>query len=209
MLLKPDQAAPVREQVRAEIQASRRARTPQRQLADDRLRDARVLTLLTEILDESPQKPVVACYLSRPGEPGTTRLVGALAERYQVLAPKLGPDDQGRPRREPDWAWFTGLDALTEGIFGIPDPSGPGLGATALSQADVVIAAGLCAGADGSRIGTGGGWFDRALLHRRSGAQVIVLLNDDEIRCVPTELHDQPVDWLVTPTRTIRTDAKN
>ncbi|WP_341729286.1 5-formyltetrahydrofolate cyclo-ligase [Brooklawnia sp.] len=208
MLPRSDQAGSLRDQIRAEIRRSRAARPIERQRADDRLRDARVISLVSQLLDDPGPAGVVACYLSRPGEPGTLDLVAALADDYRVLAPKLGRRDDGCPRqppREPEWAWFCGMNELVDGVFGIPDPAGPGLGAEALEQADVVIAAALCAGADGSRMGTGGGWFDRALPHRRAVVPVIVLLNDDEIRTVPTEPHDQPVDWLVTPTRTIRT----
>lgn len=141
-----------------------------------------------------PAGGVVACYLAREPEPGTLELVERLADDYRVLVPKIG--------RTPDWAWY---DAeLVPGMFGIPEPATPGLGAAALAAADLVIAAALAAGTDGSRIGTGGGWYDRALLQRRPGVPVVVLLNDDEVRDCPQQPHDQPIDVLVTPTRTLR-----
>ena len=79
------------------------------------------------------------------------------------------------------------------------------MGADVLGMARVVIASALQAGPDGSRLGTGGGWFDRALLHLAPGVPVVVLINDDEVVEVAQRPHDRPVDWLVTPTRTIRT----
>ena len=204
---RPDAASPVRDRIRAEIRRQRASRPTEQQLADDRLRDARVLALVSELLGDQGSDAIVACYLSRSGEPGTADLVATLADTHRVLVPKLTTYDRGRPRREPDWTWFEGPDHLVEGVLGIPDPVGPGLGSRVLGEAKIVIAAALCAGGDGSRIGTGGGWFDRALVHRRAGVPVIALLNDDEIRTVPQEPHDQPVDWLVTPTRTIRTSV--
>lgn len=173
-------------------------------MTDDHARDARVLDLVGSLV---PPEVVMACYLSRTHEPGTLDLVVRLAENRRVLVPKLGRLDDGGPRGRPDWAWFAGTTSLVAGPFGIPDPAGPGLGAQALAQAELVIAAALCAGPDGSRIGTGAGWFDRALPHRRTGVPVVVLLNDDEVFECPQEEHDEPVDWLVTPTRTIRTSA--
>ena len=75
-----------------------------------------------------------------------------------------------------------------------PSASASVIAPTKLSPAPVAL-----------RTGTGGGWFDRALLHRRPGTPVLVLLNDDEVQAQPQLPHDQTVDWLVTPTRTIRT----
>lgn len=207
MIQQPRAAVPTRGLFRAEIRARRTSRSLAEQHADDQLRDARVLALVSELLDghASSGAATLACYLSRPGEPGTLDLVGELAEHYRLLVPKLSVDKNGRRRPAPDWALFEGTDQLVPGVFGIPDPAGLGLGGAALRQADVVIAAALCAGVDGSRLGTGGGWFDRALLHRRADAPVIVLLNEDEVRQAPQEPHDQPVHWLVTPHRTIKT----
>lgn len=163
---------------------------------------------MLELIDSlGPTHAVVACYLSRPGEPGTHTLINELTKRGRVLVPKLGPTSDGSPRRQPDWEWFADAESLVEGRHGIPDPVGPGLGPDALRLADLVLVAALCAGPDGSRIGTGAGWFDRALASRRAGVPVIALLNDDEVVSCPQEAHDEPVDWLVTPTRTIRTHA--
>ncbi len=195
-----------RHQIRAEVSRARAARSADQQRADDRARDARTLALLDTLLP-TDRTPVVACYLSRPGEPGTEALLEALRGRVRLLVPKLGRASGDASGPQPDWAWLGEISALEEGLFGIPSPDGEALGAQALAQADVVIAAGLAAGPDGNRIGTGGGWFDRALLHRSPDVPVLVLLNDDEVRPCPAEPHDHPVDWLVTPTRTIRCET--
>lgn len=171
-------------------------------MADDHERDVRAVELVATLV---PEGRVIACYLSRDYEPGTLDLADHLVKRYRLLVPKIGIRADGTPRRVPDWTWFSSRRELTEGPFGIPEPAGPGLGADALGRAELVIASALGAGPDGSRIGTGGGWFDRALLHRRPGTPVLVLLNEDEVQAQPQLPHDQTVDWLVTPTRTIRT----
>lgn len=190
-----------RYKIRAEANQARQARPEAQRLADDHERAARAIELVAALV---PEGRVVACYLSRDYEPGTLDLADQLAKRYRVLVPKIGIREDGTPRRIPDWAWFSGRKELTTGPFGIPEPAGPGLGADALARAELVIASALSAGTDGSRIGTGGGWFDRALLYRSTGTPVIVLLNDDEVQSHPQLPHDQTVDWLVTPTRTIQ-----
>ena len=61
---------------------------------------------------------------------------------------------------------------------------------------------GLLGTPSGRRLGRGGGWYDRALVHASPEARVWLLLNDDEVVDeVPSEPHDLPVTALVTPTR--------
>ncbi len=163
--------------------AARRALAP----AEHRRRDvARTRHLLARL--DGPG--VVALYASRPGEPGTKELIKELKEKgWRVLLPKL--------RREPDWAWDDGEYRL--GAFGIPEPAGPGLGETALGLADVVVLPCLAVAVDGTRLGTGGGWYDRALPHARPGIPRWALANASEVvGHLPREPHDLPVDAVVT-----------
>lgn len=152
---------------------------------------------LERALGASAGARVVACYVARPDEPATADLLSALRDAgVQVLLPVL--------TREPDWAWFAGLDQLTPGPFGIGQPTGVRLGASALALADVIWLPGLAGTTSGVRLGTGGGWYDRALLHARPDAPRGLLLFDDEVRDhLPQDPWDQPIDLIVTERRTI------
>jgi len=140
---------------------------------------------------------VVAVYSARPEEPATAELIEALwRSGVRVLLPVL--------TLEPDWAWYAGAAELTPGPRGIAQPTGRRLGATALSSADWIWLPGLAGTPDGRRLGTGGGWYDRALTWARPNAVRGLLLFDAEVLDqLPVDAWDQPVDLLVTELRQI------
>lgn len=180
----------------------RAGRTPRQRADEDRARTARTLTLASRL---APVGSTIACYLSAGHEPSTLDLIGSLLDGHRILVPDLRRPPGARGVPSPNWAPLADLDEITDGPFNIPGPTRPGLGPAVLSQADLVIASALQAGTDGSRLGTGGGWYDRALVHARPGVPIVVLLNDDEIAPCPMAAHDRYVDWIITPTRTVQT----
>lgn len=141
----------------------------------------------------------VAASWSGVGEPDTSTVVQWLVgQGHRVLLPVLRRDRLAEPG--PAWAWFTGVAGLQPGRFGFLEPAGEVLPATALVMADLVLCPGLAAGRDGTRLGTGGGWYDRALPHRRVGVATWVLVNTDEVfDTVPVDAHDVGMDAVVTP----------
>lgn len=77
-----------------------------------------------------------------------------------------------------------------------PIDSGP---AVPVPELDVILVPGLAFGRSGDRLGRGGGYYDRALSQRRSDCDVVgVTVVDRLIESLPTEDHDQRVDWLAT-----------
>ncbi len=128
---------------------------------------------------------VVTSYVAVPGEPPTAALNAALAAHgIRVLVPITLPDF------DLDWA-----DAA--------DAAAAPLGPDAVALADVVLAPGLAVDHRGTRMGQGGGCYDRALPRRRPGTPVLVVLHPGELLdpsapLLPHEPHDQPVDAVVT-----------
>ena len=83
------------------------------------------------------------------------------------------------------------------------DAASPPLGPDAVALADVVLAPGLAVDRSGTRMGQGGGCYDRALPRRRPGTPVVVVLHPGELLdphepALPRQAHDQPVDAVVT-----------
>ncbi len=146
----------------------------------------------------------IAAYLSMPGEPPTGPALRALHEEGgEVLVPVVLAD------RDLDWIlWRPGL-VLAAGPAGNPEPTGATQGADALGRADLVLTPGLAVDRAGTRLGRGGGSFDRALHRVRPGVLVAVLLFDDElVQTLPTEAHDRPVDVAITPSGLHRLRAR-
>ncbi len=175
--------AQAKAEMRARLNAARAARAPDP--AADIARTVRCLAA-------AAGAAVVASYTSRPGEPETRHLIETLYDAdVRVLLPVPDP--------RPSWAWYTGRDRLIAGTHGIQQPDGPTLGPAALAEADVIFVPGLAGTPDGRRLGTGGGWYDRALAWARPGVIRGLLLFDDEVLAdVPTERWDLRVDLLVT-----------
>lgn len=127
----------------------------------------------------------VLCYESVAGEPPTEALnAWLLGEGYRVLVPDTLPDL--------DLGWHE----LAPG-----DGTVRGLGVQAVGEADLVLAPGLAVDGRGTRLGQGGGCYDRALPRRRAGVPVLVLLHPGEREAdgaLPREPHDVPVDGVVT-----------
>jgi len=135
-----------------------------------------------------------AAYVPEDDEPGHGRLPAAFTQLgARVLLPVT-------PRDGRELAWAVDTGRLAPGRYGLLEPRGPRLGATAVGTADVVVVPALAVARDGIRLGRGGGYYDRALQHARPDAVVVALLFDDEfVDELPAESHDRPVTAVVTP----------
>jgi 5-formyltetrahydrofolate cyclo-ligase len=158
---------------------------------------------LADLLMDTPEvrrAATVAAYVSVSSEPGTGPLLEQLRlSGKRVILPLLQPDN------DLDWAAYAGPEDLHTARRGLLEPAGPPLGRDALATADVVLVPGLAVGRDGSRLGRGGGSYDRALARVPVGTFVCVLLNSEEVLAtVPRDSHDRPVAAVATELEVIR-----
>ena len=144
-------------------------------------------------LPEVRRAATVAAYVSIGTEPGTGLLLDALRDAgKRVLLPVVLPD------LDLDWAVHDGT--LAPARRGLLEPTGPRLGVDAVALADVVLLPGLAVSADGTRLGRGGGCYDRVLVRVPAGTFTCVLLHDGEVGVdVPAEAHDRRVAAAVSP----------
>ncbi len=142
----------------------------------------------------------VALFASFSDEVPTDRLIeGMRAEGRRLLLPRVRPRDHGP--REMVLCEFSALDALGVDRFGIRSPDGPEWS----GEVDLVVVPGLAFGHDGSRLGYGGGFYDRLLGQGRFRRSTLCGLAFDQqvVPSLPVEAHDVLLDHVATPTQTI------
>lgn len=140
----------------------------------------------------------ITCYLPTPNEPDTRPFARWAEEHdFRVLFPISREDGLL------DWT-IRDSDAEIEGLFGTPEPLGELLGPIAINDVDLIIVPAASVGRDGLRLGWGRGYFDKTLGSMDKRPPVYAVIFDDElVEAVPRELHDQPVDGVVTPSGVI------
>jgi 5-formyltetrahydrofolate cyclo-ligase len=125
----------------------------------------------------------VAAYEPMPTEPGSIAvLAGLVSLGMRVLVPVTRPD------RDLYWAPWT--------LLGRGDPLGP----EAIGAVDAILVPALAAATDGTRLGRGGGSYDRALPRARADAVLVAVLFDGElVPWLPRDVWDRPVHAAVMP----------
>jgi 5-formyltetrahydrofolate cyclo-ligase len=140
----------------------------------------------------------ISCYLSSRNEPDTRPFVNwAEAQGIRVLFPVSRDDGL--------LDWTVGEDQTEfEGLSGTPEAAGSLLGPIAINDVDLIIVPAAAVDAAGLRMGWGRGYYDKTLGSMEKCPPVYAVVFDNEfVDEVPREVHDQPVDGLVTPTRII------
>ncbi|MDR1448297.1 MAG: 5-formyltetrahydrofolate cyclo-ligase [Candidatus Ancillula sp.] len=151
------------------------------------------------LLEEVANAKILALYVSTEFEPGTEKLLRILKLRNKtILLPVLGESlTRG-------WARFSSREDLVVRKLGRPpEPSSLNLGEDMLKNADVLLIPALGVDTSGTRIGHGGGWYDRALLSKRDDVKIFALVFSNEVfdadvAPLPYESHDIKVDGYIT-----------
>jgi 5-formyltetrahydrofolate cyclo-ligase len=186
---------PDKRALRRRLRGQRRSLAPQRDRSADADAIAAAASALLDTLAPPPSdagehpaydgRLCVAIYRSLPVEPPTRALAEMLLARgVRVIVPETLPDF--------DLEWH---ELLADGS------EGPRLGLAGISSAHLILAPALSVDHTGTRLGQGGGCYDRALARRRPGAAVVAIVNDEEYAGspLPFDAHDVRMDAVITP----------
>jgi len=130
----------------------------------------------------------------------------ALSDAKRVLLPKVN-----RATNELDVYHVTDLQRdVVPGLWDIPEPLPDRCDAAGLEEADFILLPGVAFGRDGSRLGYGGGFYDKLLARlKHRPALVAAAYSLQVVEEVPQEATDRKVEWLVTENETIRVCASS
>ena len=121
-----------------------------------------------------------------------------LEEGWRILLPEITGKGMMEARA------LSSMDALVKGPFGILAPDPAHTTQIPPDEIDLIIVPGAAFSADGSRLGLGGGYYDR-YLPRAEGAYRLVLAYDIQVVSeIPMGAQDARVDCILTEQRTIR-----
>ena len=173
--------------VRKELTSARRSRSPEQRAADNAAWCQGVRELLTPSMRVAAYSPLG----SEPGGPQFVDTVSALcSEVYLPLSGAAG---------ELTWTRYTGAENMVPGALGIAEPVGERHPSALLAELDLILAPALAVSSSGMRLGKGAGYYDRALGPLPAGRPpVVALVHSSEVRAVPFDDHDRPVDGVLT-----------
>ena len=189
-----------KQDLRAEFLQQRRTLTPAAVTAARASVRAAVLTRC-----EAAGWTTIAAYLPLRTEPGSLELLDELmGQGVRVLVPMTLPD------RDLDWVALADKAPAFIADPGSARRSWPSpppvdrtpvpLGVSAITSAEAVLVPALAVAADGTRLGRGGGSYDRALARVSPGVPVAALLYDGEVLAhLPRDKWDISVTAYVTP----------
>lgn len=178
--------------LRKELRRKRRQQDREKLLRDSEAVCARLLEL-----PELQRAGTVFCYVSCGGEVETHRLIETLLHQGKnVLVPRC------KPEGEMDCVPIAALSDLVPGAMRIPEPRGDAPCIPA-ERVDFAVVPAVACGKDGSRLGQGGGYYDR-FLARVSCDFAAVCQTDFLLPAVPCEAHDRKMNIIVTPQQVLR-----
>ena len=186
-----------KQRLRRAVRAARQAR-PLEQRERDAVQIAAHLIALVSGLDAA--KPIrVACFLSTDLEPGTRPFLDwARANGVEVLLPVAREDGLL------DWVIDTGREQMHPELH-VPEPVGEAVAPIEMDAADLILVPAALVARDGTRLGWGGGYFDRLLGSSTAEPLVLAVVHDEEVvDALPRASHDMPVAGAVTPSGVVR-----
>jgi 5-formyltetrahydrofolate cyclo-ligase len=175
--------------------------------AADRAACGRAITARLSALTSYRGASTVLAYMSFGAEFETAAWVQqALQDNKQVLLPRVN-----RASKELDLYLIRDLQSdLAPGAWDIPEPVPERCSMVkALHEVDFILLPGVAFTRDGSRLGYGGGFYDK-LIARMPHQPVLVAaaFGMQLVTEIPQEATDRKVEWLVTENETIHCVAQ-
>lgn len=146
------------------------------------------------LLDKVNKSSVFLLYYPHKNEVNTLNIINRLlSEGKTVLLPKV----EGKhllPIK------ITDINSVSTGYAGIKEPEGE----VYQGDIDVIVVPAVAFDEKGYRLGYGKGFYDR-FLNKQKALKIGLAYDFQVLNDIPKELHDVPVDIIITPTKIIKT----
>ncbi len=177
--------------LRAELRERRRTMTARERQSAATALSENLISLASRL-----QARYIAAYLSTPDEPQTRDFIAWASQNgITVLLPVSREDGLL------DWAHYDPAEQDEDtDLLGMPTPTGELLSPLAINDVDLIIVPAASVDRGGMRMGWGRGYFDKTLGSMEHCPPVYAVIFDGEfLDSVPSEVHDQRVNGVVTP----------
>lgn len=143
----------------------------------------------------------VCAYVPVGAEPGGIEMLDALRCRnLRVLLPVARTTSDDVPLAL-QWGEYR-PGQLVPARFGLLEPPQPWLPAAAVAEAGLVLVPALAVDRHGTRLGRGGGYYDRSLVFAAPHTPLMAVVRDDEVLDdLPRDAHDVAMTDMLTPNR--------
>ena len=146
---------------------------------------------------------VVHIFISKPDEPDTRKIIEhCWSSRKKIAVPVVLPDTFDLFHSE-----IKSFDDLVSGIHGTLEPSPERWIKINPKIFNLVIVPGVAFDRQGSRLGHGKGYYDR-FLELTSAFRLGLTFNCQLLETVPTELHDVPMNAILSESGIVQTNAR-
>jgi 5-formyltetrahydrofolate cyclo-ligase len=171
-----------------------RLRQHYRQLRTENLSTATYENLLD--IPEITNAKIIASYISYGKEPSTLIINKSLISLgKKIILPRVTGE-------ELQWRFWEGSDSELEINNGISEPTGPLV--TNLGLIDCIVVPALAVDIRGVRLGKGGGFYDRTLVHFSGFSVALIYSNELSSKPLPLEDFDIKVQAALTPEKLSR-----
>lgn len=163
------------------------------QAAEEALKKSRIIKEKLTSSPEFKKSSIVMLYASMPGEVTTDEIIEeALRAGKKVALPRCTSLKAIVPKEIRD------KNGLEKSSFGIREPKKTQKDIH-LGEIDIVVVPGVAFDGNNSRLGRGGGYYDRFLKNLPRGTPIIGLAFDFQIvESLPQDSHDIPVSKVIT-----------
>ncbi|WP_462319251.1 5-formyltetrahydrofolate cyclo-ligase [Marinilabilia sp.] len=142
-----------------------------------------------EKLPEFQKAKTIFIYWSLPDEVPTHEFIEKWRKDKTFILPRIVGDHL-------ELRQYTGIESLKpEDSFGIQEPTGPVL--TDLDEIDLAIIPGIAFTEEGTRMGRGGGYYDRTLPFLENACKIGVAFPFQVVEEIPIEEHDITLDKVI------------